>query len=111
MEGVTDATDGGLVVESVEEGRVVLRLFVAGSTPKSTRAVGNLRAILEGNLAGRYELEVVDLYQQPELAKKYGLLAVPTALKTDPPPMRRIIGDMSDETRVLAALDLIRQDP
>ena len=88
--------------------RTVLRLFVAGSTPKSTRAVANLRAILEEHLPGRYDLEVIDLYQQPELAKKYGLLAAPTALKTEPLPMRRIIGDMSDRARVLAALDIVQ---
>ena len=105
-----DATSGDPVAEPIPEGWVVLRLFVAGSTPKSTRAVGNLRAILEQHLAGRYELQVVDLYQQPELAKKYGLLAAPTALKTEPLPVRRIIGDMSDAARVLAALDLVRQD-
>lgn len=103
-----DAEEGGLVVEE-SGGRTVLRLFVAGSTPKSTRAVANLRAILEEHLAGQYDLEVVDLYQQPELAKKYGLLAAPTVLKTDPPPIRRIIGDMSDEARVMAALDLIKE--
>lgn len=97
----------GLIVEQ-EDGRYTLRLFVAGSTPKSVKAVNNLRSILDENLAGRYELEVVDLYQQPELAKKYGLLAAPTALKTSPPPVRRIIGDMSDESRVLAALEILR---
>jgi len=99
----------GLIVEPAAEGRVVLRLFVAGSTPKSTRAVSNLRAILDENVPGRYDLEVIDLYQQPELAKKYGLLAAPTVLKTEPLPVRRIIGDMSDEGRVLAALEIIRQ--
>lgn len=104
------ATAGDLVVEK-DEGRTVLRLFVAGSTPKSTRAVGNLRAILEENLPGGYDLEVIDLYQQPELAKKYGLLAAPTVLKTEPLPVRRIIGDMSDVTRVLSALDLVKQEP
>lgn len=108
MENSMDGMEGGLVVERAEEGRVVLRLFVAGSTPKSTRAVANLRAILEENLPGRYDLEVVDLYQQPELAKKHGLLAAPTALKTDPPPVRRIIGDMSDESRVLSALEIVK---
>ena len=100
--------EGGLVVEPTEGGRTVLRLFVAGSTPKSTRAVANLRAILEEHLPDRYDLEVIDLYQQPELAKKYGLLAAPTALKTQPLPMRRIIGDMSDRARVLAALDIVQ---
>ena len=102
--------EGGLIVESADEGRVVVRLFVAGSTPKSTRAVANLREILEAHLPDGYDLQVIDLYQQPELAKKYGLLAAPTALKTEPPPVRRIIGDMSDESRVLAALDLIARE-
>lgn len=92
------------------EDKVVLRLFVAGSTPRSTRAVGNLRKILETHLPGGYDLEVIDLYQQPELAKKYALLAVPTALKTMPLPIRRIIGDMTDEARVLAALGLVREE-
>lgn len=92
------------------EDKVVLRLFVAGSTPRSTRAVGNLRKILEDNLPGGYDLEVIDLYQQPELAKRYALLAVPTALKTTPLPVRRIIGDMSDEARVLLALNLVREE-
>ena len=93
----------------MEDGKVMLRLFVAGSTPKSMRAVSNLRAILDAHIPEGYNLEVVDLYQQPELAKKYGLLAAPTALKTDPLPVRRIIGDMSDEARVLAALDLVAE--
>lgn len=100
---------GGLTVEPSTDGKVMLRLFVAGSTPKSTRAVMNLRVILDEHLPGNYELEVIDLYQQPEAAKKYGLVAAPTALKTAPPPVRRIIGDMSDESRVLAALEIIRQ--
>ncbi len=106
---MTIQEEGGLVVEPTEGGKVVLRLFVAGSTPRSARAVSNLRAILDEHLPGNYELDVIDLYQQPELAKKYGLVAVPTALKTTPPPIRRIIGDMSDESRVLAALEIIRQ--
>lgn len=97
-------------MEPSEDGKVMLRLFVAGSTPKSTRAVSNLRTILDQHIPGGYELDVIDLYQQPALAKQYGLLAAPTVLKTDPPPVRRIIGDMSDESRVLAALELIQQD-
>jgi len=106
---MTTQEEGGLVVETSTDGMVVVRLFVAGSTPRSARAVSNLRAILDEHLPGNYELDVIDLYQQPELAKKYGLVAVPTALKTAPPPVRRIIGDMSDESRVLAALEIIRQ--
>ena len=89
---------------------MVLRLFVAGSTPRSTRAVGNLRKILEAHLPDGYDLEVIDLYQQPELAKKHGLLAAPTVLRTRPLPVRRIVGDMSDEARVVAALDLVERE-
>lgn len=84
----------------------VLRLFVTGSTPRSLRAITNLRAICEEHLAGRYTLEVVDLYQQPELAKENNLIAAPTLIKSLPDPIRRVIGDMSDEDQVLLGLDI-----
>ncbi|MEZ0326403.1 MAG: circadian clock KaiB family protein [Fimbriimonas sp.] len=84
----------------------VLRLFVTGSTPRSLRAITNLKAICEEHLAGRYTLEVVDLYQQPELAKQNNLIAAPTLIKSLPDPIRRVIGDMSDEDQVLLGLDV-----
>jgi circadian clock protein KaiB len=101
--------DGGQNPTDSNEGAAaghVLRLFVTGSTPRSLRAITNLRAICEEHLAGRYTLEVVDLYQQPELAKLNNLIAAPTLIKSLPEPMRRVIGDMSDEGQVLLGLDL-----
>lgn len=88
------------------EGHYVLTLFVTGSTPKSLRAIGNLRAICQEHLAGRFELQVVDLYQQPEQAKINKLVAAPTLIKFCPEPVRRVIGDMSDASEVLFGLDL-----
>ncbi|MDD8025844.1 MAG: circadian clock protein KaiB [Acidobacteriota bacterium] len=89
-----------------ESKQYVLRLFVAGQTPKSIRAIMNIKSICEENLKGRYVLDVIDLYQQPQLAQGDQIVAVPTLIKKLPPPLRRIIGDMSDTERVLVGLDL-----
>ena len=86
--------------------RYVLRLFVTGLTPRSIRAVLNLRTICDHFLEGRYELEVVDIYQQPVLAKGEQIIAAPTLLKKLPLPMRRMIGDMSNRESVLLGLDI-----
>jgi circadian clock protein KaiB len=88
--------------------RYVLRLYVTGMTPRSARAVNNLRTICDEYLDGRYDLEVVDIYQQPVLAKGEQIIAAPTLVKKLPLPMRRIIGDMSNRERVLLGLDLVR---
>jgi circadian clock protein KaiB len=88
--------------------RYVLRLYVTGMTPRSARAVRNLRAICDEYLAGRYDLEVVDIYQQPLLAKGEQIIAAPTLIKKLPLPVRRIIGDMSNRERVLVGLHLVR---
>jgi len=88
--------------------RYVLRLYVTGLTPRSERAVRNLRAICDEYLAGRYDLEVVDIYQQPLLAKGEQIIAAPTLIKKLPLPVRRIIGDMSNRERVLVGLHLVR---
>jgi circadian clock protein KaiB len=84
----------------------VLRLFVAGMTARSTRAVENIRAICEEHFAGAYELEVINLYEQPALATGEQIIAAPTCVKELPLPARRVIGDMSNTARVLAGLDL-----
>jgi len=84
----------------------VLRLFVAGMTSRSTRAVANIRAICEEHFAGAYELEVVNLYEHPSLATDEQIIAAPTCVKELPLPARRVIGDMSNSTRVLEALDM-----
>ena len=90
--------------------RYVLRLYVTGMTPRSTRAIANVRKICEEHLQGRYELEVIDVYQQPTLAKGEQIIAAPTLIKKLPLPLRRVIGDMSNTERVLLGLDLRAAD-
>ena len=84
----------------------VLRLYVAGSTPQSSRAIRNLKAICDANLQGRYVLTVIDLYAQPERACEDQIIVAPTLIRQTPLPMRRVVGDLSNTDRVLAALDL-----
>lgn len=91
---------------AAESSRYVLRLYVAGQTPKSVLAIANIKRICEEELQGQYDLAVIDLYQQPQLAQGEQIIAVPTLIKKLPPPLRRIIGDMSDTERVLVGLDL-----
>ncbi|HYQ41714.1 MAG TPA: circadian clock KaiB family protein [Polyangiaceae bacterium] len=81
-------------------------MYIAGTTVASSKAVENLRAICEEHLKGRYELTVIDVFQQPVLAKNEQIIAVPTLIKKLPAPLRRIVGDLSNEHRVLVGLDL-----
>jgi circadian clock protein KaiB len=83
-----------------------LRLYVTGTTPKSNRAITNIKRICEENLKGRYTLEVIDIYQQPALARKEQIIAAPTLIKRLPLPLRKFIGDMADSDRILVGLDL-----
>lgn len=92
-------------VETPEETQV-LRLYIAGQTPRSIKAFANLKRICEEHLAGRYRIEVVDLVQNPRLAAGDQILAVPTLVRRLPEPVRRIIGDLSHIDRVLVGLDL-----
>jgi circadian clock protein KaiB len=89
--------------------RYILKLYVAGRSPKSVNAIANIKKLCEANLQGRYVLEVIDLYQQPQLAQGEQIIAVPTLVRILPSPLRRIIGDMSNTERVLVGLD-IRSD-
>jgi circadian clock protein KaiB len=89
----------------------VLRLYVTGMTPRSARAVENLRTVCEEYLEGRYDLEVIDIYQQPALTKGEQIIAAPTLVKKLPLPMRRIIGDMSNRDGLLLGLDLVPSPP
>jgi circadian clock protein KaiB len=89
-----------------ESNHYVLRLYVAGQTPKSVGAITNIKKICEENIKGHYVLDVIDLYQQPQLAQGEQIIAVPTLIKKLPLPLRRIIGDMSNTERVLAWLGL-----
>jgi circadian clock protein KaiB len=86
--------------------RYELRLYVTGMTPRSARAIGSIKAICEEHLKGRYDLQVIDIYQQPVLAEGDQIIAVPTLIKRLPPPLRRIIGDLSDLERTLIGLDV-----
>ena len=83
-----------------------LRLYVAGQTPKSIAAFANLKKMCEEHLKGQYTIEVVDLLENPKLAKGDQILAIPTLVRKLPPPLRKIIGDLSNTERVLVGLDL-----
>ena len=93
-------------IKDAKDKKYLLRLYVAGATPKSTRAIMNIKKICEEHLAGRYDLEVIDIYQQPVLAKGEQIIAAPTLIKKLPPPLRRFIGSMADVERILVGLDL-----
>lgn len=84
----------------------VLRLYVAGLTPRSQAAIKNLAAICEQHLADRYDLEVIDIYQHPGLARNDQIVAAPTLVKQLPDPLRTLVGSLADEERVLVGLDL-----
>ena len=86
--------------------RIELRLYVAGQTSRSLAAIDNLRRICEQKLKGRYTIEVIDLVQTPQLARADQIVAIPTLVKKLPPPLRRIIGDLSNSERVLIGLDI-----
>jgi circadian clock protein KaiB len=86
--------------------RYVLYLFVTGATPRSTRAIQNLSSLCEKHLKGRYELKVVDLYQEPDQAAGEGIIAAPTLIKKLPLPLRRFIGDLSDAEQLLIGLEI-----
>jgi circadian clock protein KaiB len=84
----------------------ILKLYVAGLSPKSATAIANINKICEENLQGRYQLDVIDLYQQPQLAEGEQIIAIPTLIRKLPLPLRRIIGDLSNTERVLVGLDI-----
>lgn len=89
-----------------EEQKYLLRLYVTGATPKSLQAIENLKRICEEHLKGRYTLEVVDVYQQPVLARGQQIIAAPTLIKHLPSPLRKFIGNMANTERILLGLDL-----
>lgn len=101
METNPDTTTEGMDKEYWE-----LRLYVAGQTPKSVAAIANLNKYCEQHLLGRYKLEVIDLLQHPQLAEGDQILAIPTLVRKVPVPIRKIIGDLSNEERVLVGLDI-----
>lgn len=90
--------------------KYALRLYIAGTSARSTRAIDNIKRLCEEHLKGRYELEVIDIYQQPDLARGHNIVAAPTLIKEVPPPLRRFIGDLSDTDAILVGLDLKGKD-
>ena len=88
-------------------GRYILSLFVTGSTPKSLRAIRNIRALCEDRLYGRYDLRVIDIYQHPEQVKSEQIVVAPTLIKELPLPLRKLIGDLSNMDRLLLGLDIV----
>jgi circadian clock protein KaiB len=93
------------------QARYVLRLYISDSTLKSERAVVNLKRVCEEHLQGRYDLEVIDIHNQAKLARDEQIVAVPTLIKQLPVPLQRLVGDMSDLSKVLVGLDLRTREP
>lgn len=94
-----------------ENGKYVLRLYVAGSTPKSSRAITNIKTICEAHLKDNYLLTIVDLYEQRDRAARDQILVAPTLIRQEPLPARRMVGDLSNTQRVLATLELPLASP
>lgn len=104
--------DGIDTAEPPTEGEELwdLKLYVAGQTPKSIAAVANLKKLCDEHLAGRYRVEVIDLVKNPQLARSDQILAIPTLVRRLPEPVRKIIGDLSNQERVLVGLDVRTRD-
>ena len=98
-------------VAGIGSGTYVLRLYVAGATPQSIKAITNLKRICEEHIAHRYDLEVINIYQQPALLEGEQILATPTLIKKLPLPMRKFIGDMANTEKILLGLDIRKKDP
>lgn len=106
---MTDDVD--IAFDPAKPGHYNLRLYVAGQTPKSLAAISNLKKICEEHLLGMYTIEVIDLLVKPQLAVGDQILAVPTLVRRLPPPIKRIIGNLSDTERVLVGLDITSGEP
>jgi circadian clock protein KaiB len=104
----TESTEEAIekAAKNAKKQKYILRLYVAGITPRSREAIRTVTAICEEHLEGRYDLEVIDIYQQPTLAKGEQIIAVPTLIKKLPVPLRRFIGSMADREKLLVGLDL-----
>lgn len=103
-------TDFEEALAKAEDEKYVLHLYVAGMGPKSIKAIENIKRICEEYMPGKYELEIIDIYQYPIFAKDGQIVAAPTLIKELPPPLRKIIGSMSDTKRVLVGMDLESKD-
>ncbi|WP_407430325.1 circadian clock KaiB family protein [Arcticibacter sp.] len=97
----------GNILNNTDAEDFVLRLFITGASPNSARAISNIRKICELYLKNRYSLEIIDVYQQPERAQAEQLIALPLLIKKAPGPERRLLGDLSDEKKVLKGLGIV----
>jgi circadian clock protein KaiB len=99
-------------LKEAEKGTYILKLYITGITPNSLKAIENIKIICRDHLAGRFELEVIDIYKRPDLAREGQIVAAPTLVKKLPPPLRRFIGNLSDIEKILAGLNLMpKNDP
>ena len=105
--GKTSTEEFAKAAAKRDQAKYILRLYVTGMTPKSTQAIANVQKLCEKHLAGCYELKVIDIYQQPKLAKGEQIIATPTLIKALPVPVRRFIGNLANITGLFAELDLI----
>jgi circadian clock protein KaiB len=110
-EGKTPATKRFKEAVAAGTGKYVLKLYITGMTPRSQQAVRNIKKIIKDNPDNNFELEVIDIYQKPSLAKGDQIIAVPTLIKKLPSPLRRLIGDLSQEDRIILGLDLKPKSP
>jgi circadian clock protein KaiB len=97
-----------LALSAPSKTKHILRLYIAGNTARSAQAIMNIRKVCEEHLKGQYQLQVIDIYQQPSLAKGEQIIATPTLIKYLPLPLRRVIGDLSKIERILVGLDLVQ---
>ena len=109
-QGKSEAEQFARALKKAEAKHYLLKLYVTGTTPKSMRAIANIKRICEEHLKRRYELQVIDIYQQPGLAKEADIIAAPTLIKKLPLPLRKMIGDMANTERILVGLDLRPKD-
>lgn len=108
MKSETSKSKSGKAPEN-DKDKWILRLYVAGQTPKCTAAFNNLQKICENQLMGKYRIEVIDLLENPQLSREHQILAIPTLVRKLPVPVRKIIGDLSDTEKVLVGLDIKAQ--
>lgn len=98
----------GIKKKTDKECSNVFRLYITGASPNSARAVANIKNIFERHLKGQYQLNIIDVYQQPQVTKDVDIVALPLLIRIEPIPQRRLIGDMSDEDKVIRSLDLVK---
>ena len=109
IQSSTEAFEQALLKKELQDENYILRLYVAGLTPNSQRAIDNVQKICEAYLQGRYTLDIIDIYQQPSYAKQNQIVAAPTLIKELPLPLRKFIGDLSKTEQILAGLEIIKK--